>query len=111
MSGTCSPFFATTNCSDRPSFAVHELNLYFRCDNTILYDRLKARNYTEKKLRENVECEIFGTLLEEAQDSYKQELIWELNSDSVEQMEENLEKIVSWALEWKNKQANSMEGL
>lgn len=42
-----------------------------RCNNTILYDRLAARGYNEKKIRENVECEIFGVLLEEARESYK----------------------------------------
>lgn len=41
-----------------------------RCDNTILYDRLSARGYKNRKMQENVQCEIFGLLLEEARDSF-----------------------------------------
>ena len=32
--------------------------ILLRCNNTDLYDRLKARNYSEKKITENIECEI-----------------------------------------------------
>lgn len=45
--------------------------IVLRCNNTLLYDRLAARGYNDRKIRENVECEIFGSLLEEARDSYK----------------------------------------
>lgn len=45
--------------------------IVLRCNNTILYDRLKARDYSEKKIRNNLECEIFNILLEEAVESYK----------------------------------------
>ncbi|VDN18864.1 unnamed protein product [Gongylonema pulchrum] len=41
-----------------------------RCNNTVLYDRLAARNYSDKKIRTNIECEIFEVLLEEARESY-----------------------------------------
>ena len=49
-----------------------------RCNNTDLYDRLKERGYTEKKINENIECEIFGVLQEEVQESYKPEITLEL---------------------------------
>lgn len=48
-----------------------DIVVVLRCDNTILYDRLAARGYDGKKIRENIECEIFGSLLEEALESYK----------------------------------------
>ena len=41
-----------------------------RCDNKILYDRLKARGYAEKKLQENLDCEIMEVLVQEARDAY-----------------------------------------
>ncbi|VDO62990.1 unnamed protein product [Onchocerca flexuosa] len=41
-----------------------------RCNNTLLYDRLSARGYSDRKIQENIECEIFGSLLEEAKNSY-----------------------------------------
>jgi adenylate kinase len=34
-----------------------------RTDNTVLYDRLTARGYEGKKLDNNMECEIFQTIL------------------------------------------------
>ena len=49
-----------------------------RCDNTNLYDRLKERGYAEKKITENIECEIFGELAEEVAESYKPEITIEL---------------------------------
>ncbi|KAL4716818.1 hypothetical protein ACJJTC_012629, partial [Scirpophaga incertulas] len=49
-----------------------------RTNNTTLYDRLRARGYTGKKLEDNIQCEIFETLLEEAQSSYKPEIVKEL---------------------------------
>ncbi|CAD6192205.1 unnamed protein product [Caenorhabditis auriculariae] len=64
-----------------------------RCDNGILYDRLAARGYTDFKIRENIECEIFGSLLEEARDSYKVEVIHELRSETPDEMESNITKI------------------
>ena len=54
------------------------------------------RGYLEKKVKENVECEIFQTILEEAKDSYKPEIVHELPSNTPEEMEENLEKITQW---------------
>lgn len=41
-----------------------------RCNNTLLYDRLSTRGYSAKKIEGNIECEIFGSLVEEAKDSY-----------------------------------------
>lgn len=34
-----------------------------RVDNTLLYKRLEKRNYPERKIQENVQCEIFQTIL------------------------------------------------
>ena len=44
-----------------PGFLPEEwvdLVVLLRCNNTILYDRLKARGYVEKKITENIDCEI-----------------------------------------------------
>ena len=54
---------------------------------------MENRNYSQKKITENVECEIMQVLLEEAQDSYKEEIIWVLNSDTTDQLLENVQKI------------------
>jgi len=71
-----------------------------RTDNTILYDRLQERGYTGKKLTENVECEIFQTLLEEAKTSYAEEIVHELPSNTPADAESNAERIVCWIDQW-----------
>ncbi|XP_060064066.1 adenylate kinase isoenzyme 6-like [Ylistrum balloti] len=71
-----------------------------RTDNSILYDRLESRGYTGKKLEDNVQCEIFQTILEEARDSYKEEIVHELFSNTPEELEDNLEKVLSWIEHW-----------
>jgi adenylate kinase len=48
-----------------------------RTDLTKLYDRLATRKYNEKKLQDNIQCEIFQTILEEANESYKPEIVHE----------------------------------
>lgn len=76
-----------------------DLVVVLRTDNTPLYDRLVARGYSEKKVSDNVTCEIFQTCLEEARESYRPEIVWELKSNIVEQVDDNVAKIVSWLRE------------
>lgn len=73
-----------------------------RTNNTILYDRLVARGYTGKKLEDNISCEIMQVLLDEAKNSYKEEIVHELPSDSSEQMVDNLNRICQWIEQWKS---------
>ncbi|CAL4235027.1 unnamed protein product, partial [Meganyctiphanes norvegica] len=72
-----------------------------RADNTKLYDRLSARGYAGKKLEDNMECEIMAVLLEEARDSYNENIVHELTSNSVEDMENNVERMLLWIEAWK----------
>ena len=72
-----------------------------RTDNTVLYDRLVARGYTGKKLEDNIDCEIFQTILEEAKESYKEEIVHELQSDTPEQTIDNVNRICQWMEQWK----------
>ncbi|KAK3923702.1 Adenylate kinase isoenzyme 6 [Frankliniella fusca] len=64
-----------------------------RTDNTIL-------GYSGKKLTDNVECEIFQTLLDEAKSSYDEEIVHELQSSTLAEASSNLERIVSWIDQW-----------
>ena len=72
-----------------------------RCDNTLLYQRLEKRNYSERKIQENVQCEIFQTILDEAHESYKPEIVFELQSNTPDQMESNLNQIQNWIKQYK----------
>ncbi|XP_037083697.1 adenylate kinase isoenzyme 6-like [Pollicipes pollicipes] len=72
-----------------------------RTDNKLLYDRLAKRGYSGKKLEDNVQCEIFQTLLDEARDSYPADIVHELSSNTPDQVEENVERICQWIAAWK----------
>ncbi|KAH8683104.1 AAA domain-containing protein [Tricladium varicosporioides] len=82
-----------------------DLVVVLRVDSTLLYDRLKARNYPENKLQENLDSEIMEVLLEEAREAYDAEIIVELRSDTAEEMESNVERIESWLESWKKNNA------
>lgn len=77
-----------------------DLVVVLRCDNAILYDRLKSRGYHDSKIEENLDAEIMGVVLQDATDSYEQEIVVELQSDTTEQMEANVDRIVSWVQLW-----------
>ena len=74
--------------------AVSRLKLNF-------YSFSYCRGYSGKKLKENIECEIFQTILEEARESYKKEIVHELQSNTPEELENNLEQIQMWIDQWR----------
>lgn len=78
-----------------------------RCDSTVLYDRLSARGYKDKKLDENMDSEIMQVLLDEAREAYKEEIVVELRSDSAEDVDGNLERIEQWVENWKRDHAGA----
>ncbi|KAL8496744.1 hypothetical protein ACS0TY_020425 [Phlomoides rotata] len=65
-------------------------------DNTVLYDRLTKRGYTGKKLSNNIECEIFQVLLEEAKESYKEDIVVALRSDCIDDINNNVSTLTDW---------------
>ncbi|KAG6955875.1 hypothetical protein JG688_00011704 [Phytophthora aleatoria] len=77
-----------------------DLVVVLRVDNTTLFDRLQKRGYSEKKVAENVECEIMEVVLQEARESYAPEIVQELPSRTVEDMESNIERVLTWAQHW-----------
>ncbi|KAL4197386.1 hypothetical protein AMTRI_Chr04g250830 [Amborella trichopoda] len=52
------------------------------------------------KLKNNIECEIFQTLLEEAHESYAEDIIVALKSDSVEDLSRNVSTLDEWIKNW-----------
>lgn len=79
-----------------------DLVILLRTDNTILYDRLKNRQYSEEKITENLECEILEVTHDEVYESYKPEIILELKNEMPEDVEKNIQIIMNWLIEWKN---------
>lgn len=54
------------------------------------------RGYSELKIANNIDCEIFQTILMEAQESYKEEIVFELQNTTTEDMEQNLITVKQW---------------
>ena len=66
-----------------------------------LSHRIYFSDYSLKKIQENNESEIMQVVLEEARSSYANEIIVELNSDSTDDLENNVERIIQWIQNWK----------
>ena len=77
-----------------------ELVLVLTTDTNILYDRLQDRGYNEKKINENMECEIMQIVLESAKESYAAEIVQQLLSNTVDDMESNVGRLESWVSQW-----------
>ncbi len=59
------------------------------------------RGYSLKKIQENNEAEIMEVVLDEARSSYAKEIVVELQSESTEDLESNVARIVQWIEAWK----------
>ncbi|XP_046358973.2 adenylate kinase isoenzyme 6-like [Haliotis rufescens] len=77
-----------------------DIVIVLRTNNHELYERLEKRGYSGKKLEENIQCEIFQTILDEAREAYKPEIVHEVPSNTPDEMEDNLDKISAWVQEW-----------
>lgn len=72
------------------------IDLVFVCrtNNTQLYDRLKARNYNEAKIGNNIQAEIFQTILDEVKEVFSGEsMCVELTNDSLDDLDRNVELV------------------
>mmetsp|Transcript_7631 Transcript_7631/g.11316 ORF Transcript_7631/g.11316 Transcript_7631/m.11316 type:complete len:150 (+) Transcript_7631:93-542(+) len=78
-----------------------DLVLVLRAKTEVLYDRLKiGRGYSEKKISENMECEIMQVVLDEARESYQAEIVHEVPSNTLEEMESNVARVEQWCAQW-----------
>lgn len=75
-----------------------DLVVVLQTDNSVLHERLTSRGYGGKKLEGNMECEIMQVLLEEARESYKEEIVMPLASNSIEDLDHNVERLRKWIL-------------
>ncbi|EMC96882.1 hypothetical protein BAUCODRAFT_121431 [Baudoinia panamericana UAMH 10762] len=78
-----------------------DLVCVIRCDNKVLYDRLKKRGYGEKKLQENLDCEIMEVLVQEAREAYDEGMVVELRSEKTGDVDANVDRIEEWVQNWK----------
>lgn len=59
------------------------------------------RGYALKKIQENNEAEIMQVVLEEARSSYAEEIVVELQSESPDDMESNVDRMLQWVTNWR----------
>ncbi|KZV76869.1 P-loop containing nucleoside triphosphate hydrolase protein [Peniophora sp. CONT] len=78
-----------------------DLVVVLRCQHTKLWERLESRNYPLKKIQENNEAEIMGVVSEEAKESYAPEIVVELTSESTDDIEANVARVVAWVEAWR----------
>lgn len=77
-----------------------DLVLVLRANTEILYDRLVAREYSEKKRSENMESEIMQVVLDEAKEAYVPEIVHEVQSNTIDDMENNVTRVQDWTKQW-----------
>lgn len=70
------------------------LVVLLRCNNTDLFDRLSARGYSQNKIYENIQCEIMEITADEVKESFDPKRILELKNEKIEDMQENINKII-----------------
>lgn len=58
------------------------------------------RGYKLNKIQENNDAEIMNVVLEEARSSYAPEIVVELKSENMEDMESNVSRVVEWISAW-----------
>ncbi|GAM86750.1 hypothetical protein ANO11243_047690 [Dothideomycetidae sp. 11243] len=81
--------------------ALVDLVVVVRCRTEELYDRLKGRGYKTEKVEENMDAEIMQVLLEEAREAYDERVVVEVRSDSIEDLEGNVERLERWVEQWR----------
>ena len=110
-----------------------DLVLVLRTDTELLYDRYIERNYhhtptnsnhsnncipnhssgttitappMSSKITQNLQCEIMNVIYEHARQSYASEIVVEVPSNTIEDMDSNVERVVQWIQLWMNHNNN-----
>ncbi|PKA47792.1 Adenylate kinase isoenzyme 6 like [Apostasia shenzhenica] len=60
-----------------------------------------CRGYMGAKLTNNIECEIFQVLLEEARSSYAEDVVLAMQSNCVEDISRNVAQLTEWINNWR----------
>ena len=84
-----------------------DLVLVLRANTEVLFDRLTTRGYSEKKRMENMECEIMQVVAEEAREAYESEIVHEIMSNTVEDIDSGVERVEQWLTAFKQNQVSS----
>ncbi|KDD76260.1 hypothetical protein H632_c294p1 [Helicosporidium sp. ATCC 50920] len=82
-----------------------DLVVVLQADNSVLWERLEEREYPTHKIQENVQCEIMHVVVEEARESYREDVVQVLSSNTVDEMERNVSQLTEWVAAWRQNNA------
>lgn len=88
------------HCCDIFPERLIDLVVVLKTDTSTLFERLQKRGYKDNKIQENLDCEIMEVILQDAAGAYIPEIVIPLGSNTVEDMEENVERISAWVQTW-----------
>ncbi|EGG09863.1 uncharacterized protein MELLADRAFT_34310 [Melampsora larici-populina 98AG31] len=77
-----------------------DLIIVLRTPHNKLWDRLERRGYHLNKIQENNLAEIMGECFNEAISNYNHQIVIELNSDLIDEIDENVNRILAWIHNW-----------
>ena len=77
-----------------------DLVLVLRADTHVLYDRLTLRGYNARKRDENMECEIMGVLYDEATNSYDPDIVQQVQSNDLHNLDDTVRRVQLWYDQW-----------
>mmetsp|Transcript_32155 Transcript_32155/g.49827 ORF Transcript_32155/g.49827 Transcript_32155/m.49827 type:complete len:189 (-) Transcript_32155:50-616(-) len=86
-----------------------DLVLVLRTKTEVLFDRLTARAYPEKKRSENMEAEIMQVILDQARESYSPNIVHEVHSNTIDDMEKNIVRVEQWVKQWLKDNGHDIE--
>lgn len=96
--------FEYHGCDFLPSEWIDRV-FVLRTENSKLYDRLTTRGYNDTKLHNNLEAEIFQTILDEAREAFSD--VVELQSNSKEDLAVNIEQVKKYILSFQSGEGKS----
>lgn len=85
-----------------------DLVVVLTTDNKVLYERLEKRGYSQSKIDENIDCEIMQVVLNEAREAYEPEIVVVLESNTIEEIDANVERISAWIDSWELNNPNGV---
>ena len=92
QTGTSPQRVASNQPSRKHTNPVHHHSFQFELESRL--------EFAQKKITENIECEIMQVLLEEARESYNLNIVHEVRSDNVDDLENNVELVEKWCQNW-----------
>lgn len=88
------------HCCDIFPERLIDLVVVLKTDTDKLHGRLSKRGYKDNKIQENLDCEIMEIVWQDAAGAYIPEIVIPLQSNTVEDMEENVDRIAVWIENW-----------